>query len=118
MKEIKREELHSVLNSPDKVRGYKMSEHSRNFDDENSDQSTDDYDCQCDDPSTNCDSDAYDDFQDDVLEPIFCNLYVTREKIEELLVKGQVDIDIIEEDCKDCSSEMTIFPTLILKEIK
>jgi len=48
------------------------------------------------------------------LELTFYQICVTKEQIEYLLVHGNVDTQPIEVECNDCSTEITIFPTLIL----
>jgi len=39
-----------------------------------------------------------------------------KEQVGQLLSKGQVDVEPIEEECIDCSTELTIFPTLVSKD--
>ena len=60
-------------------------------------------------------NDFYDLETDDEVIHI-CNIFITRNQIEQLLSKGQVDVEPIEEECIDCSTELTILPTLILKD--
>jgi hypothetical protein len=65
------------------------------------------------DPTTD-DFDEYE--EDNETEPTFLNIFITKEQVEQLLSKGQVDVEPIEEECIDCGTELTIFPTLVLND--
>lgn len=55
-----------------------------------------------------------DEFQDDFEPPCRYQVRVTRQQIEILLSKGNIDLEPIDVDCDSCNDIIPIFPTLIL----
>lgn len=69
--------------------------------------------------SDDFDNEVFDDAFDDEESyefQIFHIVRITKSQVEKLLMKGQVDVEPIEVECIDCSSETIVYPTLVLTE--